>query len=122
MLAANAGTGKRLTEAVDQVGPVLSIIGAVQLTGLEEVLLALDPGLLSAAAQGRLAIACGLIGRARGEDTGLVIHAAGGLVRVHRAILVAVVHAHPWAIDRQAQGVGADAVHLGVGIGEQPAL
>ncbi|MNQ59969.1 hypothetical protein D3C85_742350 [compost metagenome] len=43
-------------------------------------------------------------------------------MRVHRAILVAVVHAHPWAIDRQAQGVGADAVHLGIGIGEQPAL
>jgi len=52
----------------------------------------------------------------------LVVHAAGGLAEVHRAVLVTVVDGDPWGIDRQLQCIGTQAVHLGVGVGKHPAL
>lgn len=122
MLALVICSHQRLAKAVDQVALLAFRIGAVKLTGLLEVLLAADPLLLSAAAQGQLAVARRVACAARLQAAGLVVDHVAGPIGVQRTVLVAIVDPHPWLVDRQATGVGTYTVHLGVGIGEKPAL
>src|SRR5690606_18726460 len=112
------GLGQFATQGVDQVLLLLGSEGAEQLTGLLEVLGAVDRRLLGGPAQGQLAVHTARIFLAVHATARLVVHAASGLVAVELTVLVAVVDRRFGLVDRQAHVVGTDAVHLGIGIGE----
>src|SRR5690606_13734925 len=116
------GTGQSLAQAVDQVALFLAGEGAVQITGLLEVLLLVDRLLHGSARHRELAVAGRFRLRTRLQTARLVVHLTGAGAGVHRTVLVVVVHRHLGLVDRQVLVVGAQAVHLGVGVAEQAAL
>ena len=122
MLAFVVGVRQGTAEVLDQVLLFLLAVGAVQVTGLLEVLLTLDLRLLGTAGQGQLAVAGCLRFFARQQPAGLVIHPGAGMTAVHHPILIAVVDRDFRRIDRQLQRVRPQAIHLRIGIGEDPAL
>ena len=85
-------------------------------------MLTLDLRLLRSTRQRHFAVARGLRLFTRHQAARLVVHTRGGVAQVHRTILVAIVYRDTRGVDRQLHGIGAQTVHLGIGIGEHPTL
>src|SRR5690606_34340415 len=117
MAGLGVSLGQFATQGVDQVLLLLGSEGTEQLTGLLEVLRAVDRQLLSGARNLQFAVQATRIFLAVHATARLVVHAGGGLAAVELAVLVAVVDRGLGLVDRQVHVVGTDAVHLGIGVG-----